>query len=99
MVAQFTAKRRNLEKNIYFLLLMSYSINKLKSHMLFSCQNFMFSILRGMNFLLKEMMRGLVPLTPAPSPPTIFILTLLFVHTVYANFDFNQFSIFTEYCF
>ena len=34
-----------------------------------------------------------------PPPLTIFILTLLFVHTVYANFDFNQFSIFTECCF
>ena len=43
MVAQFTAKTTNSEKTIYFLSLMSYSINKLKSQMLFTYKNLMFS--------------------------------------------------------
>ena len=43
LVAQFTAKTTNSEKAIYFFLLMSCSINKLKSHMLFTSKNFMFS--------------------------------------------------------
>ena len=42
VVAQFTAKTANSEKAFYFLPLMSYSINKLKSHMLLTCINFMF---------------------------------------------------------
>ena len=41
MIAQFTAKMTNSEKTIYFLSLMSYSINKLKS---------VFRFLRGKNF-------------------------------------------------
>ena len=43
MVAQFTDKTINSERPIYFLSLMSCSINKLKSHMLFTCKNFKFS--------------------------------------------------------
>ena len=43
MVAQFTAKTINSEKHIYVLSLMSSSTNKLKSHMLLTCKNFMFS--------------------------------------------------------
>ena len=39
-VAQFIAKRTNSEKAIYFLTVMSCSINKLKSYMLFTCKNF-----------------------------------------------------------
>ena len=45
MIAQFTAKMTNSEKDIYFLSLMSCSINKLKSHMFFTCKNVMFLIL------------------------------------------------------
>ena len=43
MIAQFTAKTRNPEKALYFLSLMSCSVNKLKSQMFFKCKNFMFS--------------------------------------------------------
>ena len=43
VVAQFTAKTINSEKAIYFLSLMSCSMKKLKSHMLFTSKNFMFS--------------------------------------------------------
>ena len=43
MVAQFTAKTRNPEKAIYFLSLISCSINKLKSRTLFTCKNFLLS--------------------------------------------------------
>ena len=43
VIAQFTAKITNSEKAIYFLSLMPCSINKLKSHMFFTCKNFMFS--------------------------------------------------------
>ena len=38
MVAQFTAKM-----TVYFLSLMFFSVNKLKSHLLFACTNFMLS--------------------------------------------------------
>ena len=41
MVTQFTAKTTHSRKAICFLSLMSCSINKLKSHMLFTCRNFM----------------------------------------------------------
>ena len=43
VVVQFTAKTTNSEKAIYFLSPMSYSIHKLKSHMLFTCKHFLFS--------------------------------------------------------
>ena len=43
VVAQFTAKTTNSEKAIYFLSFMSYSINKLKSHMFFTCKSFVYS--------------------------------------------------------
>ena len=42
-VAQFTAKMSNSERAIYFLWLKSCSVNKLKSDMLFTCKNVMFS--------------------------------------------------------
>ena len=42
MLAQFTAKMTNSENTIYFLSLMSCSINKLKSPMFFALKNFMF---------------------------------------------------------
>ena len=40
VVALFTAKMTNPEKTIYFLSLVSCSISKLKSQMLFTCKNF-----------------------------------------------------------
>ena len=40
VIAQFTAKTTNSEKAIYFLSIMCCSINKLKSHLLFTCKNF-----------------------------------------------------------
>ena len=43
MIAEFTAKTTNSEKAISFLSLMFCSINKLQSHMLFTCKNFMVS--------------------------------------------------------
>ena len=42
VIAQFKAKTTNSEKAIYFLSIMSCSIKKLKSHLLFTCKNFMF---------------------------------------------------------
>ena len=42
-VAEFTAKTINSDIAFHFLSLMSYSINKLKFHMLFTFKNFMFS--------------------------------------------------------
>ena len=42
VVPQFRAKTRNSEKDIYFLSRISCSMNKLKSHVLFTCQNFVF---------------------------------------------------------
>ena len=43
VVDQFTAKATTSKKAIYFLPIMSCSINKLKSHILFTCENVMFS--------------------------------------------------------
>ena len=45
MITQFAARTTNSEKAVYFLSLMSYSVNKLKSHMFFTCKNAMFLIL------------------------------------------------------
>ena len=59
VIAQFTAKTTNSEKAIYFLSLMSCSINKLKSQMFFTCKNFMFSDFTWKkNILLQEMVGG-----------------------------------------
>ena len=53
VVAQFTTKTTNLEKAIYFVSLISCSINKLMSHILFTCKSFTkilcFPIKRGKN--------------------------------------------------
>ena len=46
-ITQFTAKATNSKKAIYFLSIMSFSINKLKSHLLFTCKNLCFMILCG----------------------------------------------------
>ena len=43
VLAESTAKTTNLEKTIYFLSLMSFSINRLKPCILFFCKIFMFS--------------------------------------------------------
>ena len=45
-------------KAIYFLSIMSFSINKLKSHLLFTYKNLCFMILCGKKVLLQEMVRG-----------------------------------------
>ena len=57
-------------KAIYFLSIMSFSINKLKSHLLFTYKNLCFMILCGKKVLLQEMVRGrrggLAPPSPHP---------------------------------
>ena len=64
VVAQFTAKTTNSVKAIYFLLLTFSSINKLKSHMLFTCKDFMQILFSDLTlnvekrFLLQEMVGG-----------------------------------------
>ena len=56
MVAQFAAETTNSEKVLYFLSLMSCLIKKLKYHMLFTSENFMFSDFTWTKtFLLQEM--------------------------------------------
>ena len=50
MVAQFAANTTNSEEAIYFLSLISCSINKLKSHILFTCRNFVFQFFLEKNF-------------------------------------------------
>ena len=54
VIAQFTAKNANLGKAIYFLSLMSCSINKSSPFFKF----LYFPILRGKNILLQEMLGG-----------------------------------------
>ena len=63
VVAQFTAKTTNSEKAIYFLSLISCSINKLKSHILFTCKSLtklfmLFDLTWKKIFLLQEMVGG-----------------------------------------
>ena len=75
VIAQFTAKTTNSEKTIYFLSLMSYSINKLKSRMLFTCKKFMF-----FNFTQKKIFFCSLSNPPPPSPlplPPPFSMALL----------------------
>ena len=55
VIAQFSGRKTNLEKGIYFLSIMSFSINKLKSYLFFTCKNLRFIVLCRKNFLLKEM--------------------------------------------
>ena len=55
VIAQFSGRKTNLEKAIYFFSIMSFSINKLKSHLFFTCQNLCFVVLCRKNFLLKVM--------------------------------------------
>ena len=70
MVGQFTAKTTSSEKPTYFLSLMSCSTNKLKSHMLFTCKNFMFSDFTWKkHFLLQEMWDGGRGADVPPGPP------------------------------
>ena len=52
-VTQFTAKTINSEKSIYFLSLTFCSMNKLKSHISFTCKSFMFWVLHRKNFFAK----------------------------------------------
>ena len=63
----FTAKTANSEKTIYFLSLMSCSINKLKPQMLFTCKNFMFSNFTQKKKFFQVMVKGLEP----PSLPPL----------------------------
>ena len=98
VVDQFIAK----EQIIYFLSLMSCSINKLKFHMLLSCKNFMFS-----NFTRKKKNcfrkwwwwgGGLgwlaSPCVPVPYLPTAVTLFKIFYQILY--FDFKFFSFFSQ---
>ena len=55
VIAQFPGRKTNSEKGIYFLSIMSFSINKLKSYLFFTCKNLRFIVLCRKNFLLKEM--------------------------------------------
>ena len=64
-------------KAIYFLSIMSFSINKLKSHLLFTYKNLCFMILCGKKVLLQEMVRGRrggAGTTLPPSPPFSTVL-------------------------
>ena len=67
-VAQFTVKTTNSEFDIYFLSLMSCSINRQVSHILFTCKNFtkiyVFRFNVQKNFLFQEMVGGLAPPCP-----------------------------------
>ena len=70
MVAHFTAKTANSEKAIYLFLLIPCSINKLKSHMLFTGNVFRFYLEK--KFLLQEMVRGGGWRPPCPPPSYLY---------------------------
>ena len=70
----FTAKTANSEKTIYFLSLMSCSINKLKPQMLFTCKNFMFSDFTQKKKILPGNGEG----AGAPLPAASFSAALIF---------------------
>ena len=82
LIIQFTAKMTNLEKAIYFLSIRSCSINRLKSHLLFTHKNFLFyDFIWNFIILLQEMVgerrgRGRVLAlfcSPAASPAHPFV--------------------------
>ena len=59
VIAEFNAKTTNSEKAIYFLSLMSCSMDKLKSHMFFACKNFFFFLFYvEKNILIQKMAVG-----------------------------------------
>ena len=69
VVAQFTVKTTNSERAVYFLSLMSCSINKLKSRMLLTCTNFIFFDFTSKQNLLHKMVVAVVEgggLPPCP---------------------------------
>ena len=82
MAAESTAKTTNLEKIIYFLSLMSFSINRLKSCILFSCKKFVFWFYVEKKFMLQEMMKCWRPL---PLPPFSTALHLLHNYPTFAT--------------
>ena len=82
MAAESTAKTTNLEKIIYFLSLMSFSINRLKSCILFSCKKFVFWFYVEKEFMLQEMVKCWRPL---PLPPFSTALHLLHNYPTFAT--------------
>ena len=81
VVAQFTAKTTNSEKAIYFLLVTSCSINKLKPHMLLTCKLFMkrlyvfqFNVGKK-NYSKKWWGRGMMPSCPPTFSTTLDLWT------------------------
>ena len=80
VIAQFTAKTTNSEKSIYFLSLMLCSINKLNCHMLFSCKNLFFQILREKK---ASPGNGGGPGAPLRSPP--FCTALLMKNLIFCT--------------
>ena len=83
MVTQSTAKTTNSEKAIYFVSLMSCSINKLKSHMLFTCINsvFRFHVIKK-NFLREILVEGLA----TAMPPFLYDPEIASLSKLYENF-------------
>ena len=64
VLVQYTVKTANSEKAIYILSHISFSTNKLKSHMLFTCKTFMlFDFTRKKMFCSRK---WLAPLPPDP---------------------------------
>ena len=86
LVAQFTAKARNSEKAIYFLSLMSCSINKPKSDILFTCKNFVVRFHVEKNFSQRNVGRGAgKPLPPFIYGPEIASLSKLCGNFIYLS--------------
>ena len=88
MVAQFTVKTTNSERAVYFLSLMSCSINKLKSRMLLTCTNFIFFDFTSKKNLLHKMVvavveGGLPPCPPFPLWSCVLLNKLLQIHCGY----------------
>ena len=71
VIAQSTANTTNSEKAVYFLSLTSCSRNKLRSHMFFTCKNFVFSDFTWKKIFLQEIVgewggRGCQPFPYGP---------------------------------
>ena len=92
VVAEFSAKTTNIEKTIYFLSLMSFSINGLKPHILFSCKNFMFS-----DYAWKKLSapgngggrRVGAPSPPPPTPPPLRTFSTVLPYSYLTNYDLS----------
>ena len=103
VIGQFTAKTTNSEKAVYFLSIMSCSINKLKSRKFFTCKNFVFRFYMEKKIFCsrKWWERGGGPSAPT-APPPLCLRPWLYIrkdpdNTLEMQFEIDDFDICSTY--